>query len=125
MILSRQLELISTTLQEGHQPVSIAWHWQVCTKNAQNAGRSAYNFTCIYCFTSDYEITLSTTYMPVNENGSRAGSRDLVISNSGYSFGDVRITVTPQTYSEYEAMTGKDITEPFPRPPEAAASSKL
>lgn len=62
--------------------------------------------------------------MSVNENGRIGENRNVLISKSGYSFGDVRVTVTPLTYSEYEAMTGRNVAELFGRFPKAA-SGKL
>lgn len=63
--------------------------------------------------------------MSVHENGRIGENRNILISKSGFSFGDVRVTVTPLTYSEYEAKTGHNVAESFGRFPEDEASGKL
>ena len=67
-------------------------------------------------------IAVNTIRITVNEDGSLRTSSDLEISESGYSFGDVQITVTPLTYTQYEAQTGRDIADTFARQPAEASS---
>ena len=69
-------------------------------------------------------IAVDTIRITVNEDGSLRTGSDIEISESGYSFGDVQITVTPLTYTQYEAQTGRDITDTFARQP-AEASGRL
>lgn len=75
-------------------------------------------------FPTDYVITVDTNYLFVNEDGRIHERNTLAISEAGYSFGDVQLTVTPLTYSEYETITGQNVAEIFPRQP-AEASGEL
>ena len=78
----------------------------------------------MYIHTShtDYVIAVNTIRITVNEDGSFRIGSDLEISESGYLFGDVQITVTPLTYTQYETQTGRDIAETFARQPAEASS---
>ena len=67
-------------------------------------------------------IAVDTIRITVNEDGSLRTGSDIEISESGYSFGDVQITVTPLTYTQYEAQTGRDIADTFARQPAEASS---
>ena len=62
----------------------------------------------------------------VNEDGRRTENSDVVISETGYSFGDVRLNVRPLTYSEYRTtIAGRDLDEIFPRQPAEASGEPL
>jgi hypothetical protein len=73
----------------------------------------------------DYVIAVNTIRITVNEDGSFRTGSDLEISESGYSFGDVEVTVTPLTYTQYERQTGQDIAETFVRQPAEASVSEF
>ena len=60
--------------------------------------------------------------LTVNEDGSGGG--DVLISESGYTFGDVNFVVRPLTYTEYESMTGRGLSMLFPQRPAPASSEK-
>ena len=75
--------------------------------------------------TTDYVIAVNTIRITVNEDGSFRTGSDLEISESGYSFGDVEVTVTPLTYTQYERQTGQDIAETFVRQPTEASGGTI
>ena len=72
-------------------------------------------------------VIANPTILTINEDGSVHPSGDLVISDTGYSFGDVVVIVTPLSYRQYEADTGLDVDTTFTRRPDAASGqiSKL
>ena len=70
------------------------------------------------CFSTDYVLKVSADSITVNENGTRA--EDIIISETGYTFGDVNFTVMPLTYTQYQSITGRNLDDSFPnRPAEA------
>ena len=71
-------------------------------------------------------MSVNTILLTINENGSFHESGDLEISESGYSFGDIVITVVPLSYSQYEQETDRRVAETFPRrPTEASGTPKI
>ena len=66
-------------------------------------------------------MSVNTILLTINENGSFHESGDLQISESGYSFGDIVITVAPLSYSQYGQETGRTVAETFPRRPNEAS----
>ena len=62
---------------------------------------------------------MSADSITVNEDGTSGES--IIISETGYTFGDVNFTVTPLTYTQYQAITGRDLNEFFPQLPPGAS----
>ena len=60
--------------------------------------------------------------LTVNEDGNGGGN--VLISETGYTFGDVNFAVRPLTYDEYENMTGRGLSTLFPQRPAPASSGK-
>lgn len=69
----------------------------------------------------DYVISVNTNVLTINEDGSFNQNSDLEISESGFSYGDIVLTITPLTYTEYEERTGQDLADIFPRLPDEAS----
>ena len=70
-----------------------------------------------------YVVSVNTILLTVNEDGSFHESGDLQISESGYSFGDVVVTLTPLSYSQYEQQTDQRVAATFPSRPDEASGS--
>jgi len=66
----------------------------------------------IVCFSTDYVLKVSADSITVNENGTRA--EDIIISETGYTFGNVNFTMTPLTYTQYQSITGRNLDDSFP-----------
>jgi len=73
----------------------------------------------VYCYCTDYILTVRADSITVNESGT--SGENIVISEMGYTFGDVNVTVTPLTYTQYQTITGRDLNELFPQLPLGAS----
>ena len=62
---------------------------------------------------------MSADSITVNEDGT--SGENVAIFETGYTFGDVNFTVTPLTYTQYQAITGRDLNELFPQLPPGAS----
>ena len=77
------------------------------------------NFNESHIYLADYVLTVSANSITVNEDGTEG--KDIIISETGYTFGNVNFTVTPLTYTQYQTITGRDLNELFPQLPPAAS----